>query len=491
MIVRLLLVEDNRHDALLLRQSLETAYPGRYCIDHAATLGEARAMLAGNAFHAVLLNLEPPDSQGMHAVDALHAAAPSLPLVAMTRLDDEDLASDMIRRGVQDCLLKGQADAALVARSIRHAVERKRVEQRLRRLLGAMSGELRAPLNTIVGMTDLALSEELPARVRDYLQTAKESAGQLLEHLNEILDISRIATGRFELEQIPFRQEHPLDVQETVLPQQEGGNGQVASAEGKPAAIAQAAPTRPLRVLLAEDTPANQKLVLRILEKRGHKVEVAEDGRQAVDLLCRRRFDVVLADVQMPVMDGYQATGAIRMLRDAKKANVPIIAMTAHDLKSDQERCLAAGMDGYLSKPIDRGELIATVERWAANGRSAMEPRASDLKPAPFNIDEALARLGGQMGLFREMVAFFSSDGPAILTEIQAAFRTGDAAAIARSAHRLKGTALYLGAGPALEAIARVEAIGRSGDLAGAAEAIREMDAEMARLDEALRPYTP
>ena len=120
-----------------------------------------------------------------------------------------------------------------------------------------------------------------------------------------------------------------------------------------------------MRVLLAEDTPANQKLFTYILGKRGHAVQVARDGRQAVEALDRHDFDVVLMDVQMPVMDGLAATRAIRNLADPKKARVPIIALTAHALTGDADRCLDAGMDGYVSKPINREELIERVEQLA------------------------------------------------------------------------------------------------------------------------------
>jgi PAS domain S-box-containing protein len=123
----------------------------------------------------------------------------------------------------------------------------------------------------------------------------------------------------------------------------------------------QAAPRR-LRILLAEDTPANQRLAVRILNRRGHAVEVAPNGLEAVERLRRESFDVVLMDVQMPVMDGFQATQEIRKLHPPHKARVPIIAMTAHALKGDQETCLAAGMDAYISKPINSQELIALVE---------------------------------------------------------------------------------------------------------------------------------
>jgi CheY-like chemotaxis protein len=125
------------------------------------------------------------------------------------------------------------------------------------------------------------------------------------------------------------------------------------------------APARALRVLLAEDTPANQKLVASILIKRGHTVTVAETGQQALQFIELQDFDVILMDVQMPVLDGFQATTAIRKLINPRKATVPIIALTAHALKEDAERCLAAGMDAYLSKPIDVAELTSLIERLA------------------------------------------------------------------------------------------------------------------------------
>ncbi len=104
-----------------------------------------------------------------------------------------------------------------------------------------------------------------------------------------------------------------------------------------------------------------------VLEKRGHHVEVAENGQQAVELLQRHDFDVVLMDIQMPVMDGFQATSAIRKLEHPKKAKVPIIALTAHAMQGDRERCLVAGMDAYVSKPVAGNELIELVERIAGD----------------------------------------------------------------------------------------------------------------------------
>ncbi len=144
-----------------------------------------------------------------------------------------------------------------------------------------------------------------------------------------------------------------------------GGQGLVAPKADREEAGGWPASRRIIRILVAEDTPANQKVVRHVLGNHGHHLEIAENGRQALALVEQQDFDVVLMDVQMPEMDGLQATAAIRRLADAKKARVPIVAMTAHALKGDRERCLAAGMDDYLSKPIKREELIETVERMA------------------------------------------------------------------------------------------------------------------------------
>ena len=144
----------------------------------------------------------------------------------------------------------------------------------------------------------------------------------------------------------------------------------VVSVEARPIRSARSleqlpAARRTLRVLLAEDTPANQKLVSRILGKRGHSMEIANNGREAADLARRKDYDIILMDVSMPVMDGLQATAAIRAIEEPTKAQVPIVAMTAHAMKGDAERCLQAGMDAYIAKPFNAIEMIKTVERLA------------------------------------------------------------------------------------------------------------------------------
>lgn len=173
-----------------------------------------------------------------------------------------------------------------------------------------------------------------------------------------------------QLDQVVFL-EKPLSQAKLLAAVQrgvcEGRNGETArlgdKAEARPLPEIAA---RCLRILLAEDTPANQKLLVGILKKRGHVVEVAHNGQEAVEMAQQQRFDVILMDVQMPVMDGFQATGLIREALPAGDRHTPIIALTAHAMRGDRERCLEAGMDAYIAKPIDRQQLLETVENCAA-----------------------------------------------------------------------------------------------------------------------------
>jgi CheY-like chemotaxis protein/HPt (histidine-containing phosphotransfer) domain-containing protein len=276
-----------------------------------------------------------------------------------------------------------------------------------------------------------------------------------------------------------------------------GAEGMVCLLDAGKTARILPVPRRSLHVLVAEDTPANQKLVLHVLGSRGHDIKIAENGRQALGLLREQDFDVVLMDVQMPEMDGFQATEAIRKLDDPEKARVPVIAMTAHALKGDQERCLAAGMDCYLSKPIKGEEMVEVVERMAEDGACKLQiadcklqiedpsPKAQDPSPV-FDLDEAVSKCFGKYELFQEMAGCLFCEADSLVEQMRAALSNGDRTELADTAHRLKGTVAYLGAPPALEATRRVEDIGRSGDLSAAPDALEKLAMELDRLKDAL-----
>ena len=178
---------------------------------------------------------------------------------------------------------------------------------------------------------------------------------------------------------------------------------------------------RALRVLLAEDNAVNQKLAMRLLEKEGHAVTLAANGRSALDALAAADFDVVLMDVQMPEMDGFEATAAIRRREAGTGRRIPIVAMTAHAMKGDRERCLEAGMDGYVAKPIRADELrLAIDEVLPLPGGAAL------------SREGVVALFGGDESLFREIAQLFLEDGPGDLRELRKALERGDAGSGAR-----------------------------------------------------------
>jgi len=235
---------------------------------------------------------------------------------------------------------------------------------------------------------------------------------------------------------------------------------------------------RPLRVLLVEDNPVNQRLAHEILRRRGHRVTVAENGREALDRLSETTFDIVLMDVQMPEMNGLDATCAIRAGEQATGRHVPIVAMTAHAMAGDRERCLAAGMDEYLTKPIRAEALISHVERFAMGA----QPSSSGVPTPAFSFDETLQRVDGDLDLLAEIAGLFVSDAPAMLADITAAVAAGDANEVSRTAHRLKGSILTFGAPSAAGAALRLEQNGRVGDLTTARADVEYLAAETERL---------
>jgi PAS domain S-box-containing protein len=244
-------------------------------------------------------------------------------------------------------------------------------------------------------------------------------------------------------------------------PNGEAGHGERLSATA----------VRPLNILIAEDNVVNQRVAVGLLSKRGHRMTVATNGRETLDAILRESFDLVLMDVQMPDMGGFEATESIRRRERTTGGRLRIVAMTAHAMNGDRERCLAAGMDGYLSKPIDPQMLFAVVEQ-DAEGRTPTE--------TPSGVDRAamLERLGGDEALLVDVVKVFLDDCPVRLARIKAAVDSRDAERIRQEAHGLKGAAGNLSASGLFDAARTLEHVGAERRLDAAEAAWRRLYGE-------------
>ena len=249
------------------------------------------------------------------------------------------------------------------------------------------------------------------------------------------------------------------------------------------------------RILLAEDDEINRRVAVNMLQKYGLAVTVVENGAAAVERIRAEAFDIILMDVQMPVMDGFAATGRIRAWEaEAGRARTPIVAMTAHALKGDRERCLAAGMDDYLSKPIKAARLLEKIVRWAARERApqsastesaaAATDRGAPSHEADLDLDDALERVMGDGVFLRELFDGFVAGLPGMLDEIRTAVGSSDTVRLAGASHHLKGSAASLGAKALASAAQRLERMGKDKKLDAAAEAMTRLDQAAGRLIE-------
>jgi CheY-like chemotaxis protein/HPt (histidine-containing phosphotransfer) domain-containing protein len=223
---------------------------------------------------------------------------------------------------------------------------------------------------------------------------------------------------------------------------------------------------RGLDILLVEDNAVNQKLVVRLLENMGHRVTVADNGALAVSKVEAHPFDVVLMDLQMPVMDGLTATAAIRERERSGGRRTPIVALTANALKGDRERCLEAGMDDYLTKPIRKEPLAEALQKWMAPAAAATPDRAAAplvAAPVAFALDEALERASGDTELLRELVGLVLEDAPSQLAALAGARERDDREEIKRVAHALTGVVSNMGARSMVAALRELEAVARGG----------------------------
>jgi len=271
-----------------------------------------------------------------------------------------------------------------------------------------------------------------------------------------------------------------------------------------------------VQILLAEDYPTNQEIALRHLHGAGYQVDLAEDGQRAVEACKRKGYDLILMDIQMPVMDGYEATKAIRDLekslatahsskgKDNDKwqmtsdgsvpTRAPIIAMTAHALKGDREKCLEAGMDDYIAKPLSRKKLLAMVENWVmpkAEGEKLRDSESAIQDPKsqmdeendPMDFGRAIEEFEGDKGFLMEVVEGFLDNVRAQIGIIHQAIASGDAEVVRKEAHSIKGGAANLTADELSRIALELENIGKSGLLEGGTEVLERLERELHRLE--------
>ena len=230
-----------------------------------------------------------------------------------------------------------------------------------------------------------------------------------------------------------------------------------------------------LRILVAEDNAVNLAVILRVLRKMGHTPVLAQTGKEALALATAEKFDVAFMDLQMPEMDGLAATAAIRKGETASGTHLPIFAMTAHAMSGDRERCLQAGMDGYITKPIRFGDIEQALSGLANTA-------APHLETAFWNKAEALGRIEGDEELLLEMCQIFLENSPKLLRKLQQAVAAGDADAVMRTAHSLKGESSYLQASGTSNAARQLEEMGRNQNLSGAGDTLAVLERQVAGL---------
>lgn len=248
---------------------------------------------------------------------------------------------------------------------------------------------------------------------------------------------------------------------------------------------------QPLKVLLAEDNLTNQKLAVAILEKQGHRLTVVGDGRQAVHSFERETFDLVLMDMQMPDMDGLEATAEIRTIEKRTGTHIPIIALTANAMIGDRERCLKAGMDDYLSKPLRADDLFAMIHRLTAQiQRAPSVPLADTSTESPanevFDYDASVQQVGDDPELLTQLVAVFLEQLPQLLPPLATAVANGDAKAIRQTAHALTSSVSVIAAIRAKNIARKLELMGLNSDLAAIETTHAELLQEFAHLQQVL-----
>jgi len=254
-----------------------------------------------------------------------------------------------------------------------------------------------------------------------------------------------------------------------------------------------------MRILLAEDNLVNRAVATGILETQGHTLVHAANGREAFDACKSAAFDLIFMDIQMPEMDGFEATRLIHEMETASGAHTPIAAMTAHAIAGDRDRCLRAGMDDYISKPLRKEDILRVLASVSKSSSSSIP--SSDLRTRTKDEDDSgallimtreqlLEELDGDEELFAKLIALFHENTPQILNAIRTAVERRDASALEVGAHRLRGSIGALGAGRAGELAAQLEKQGKLAEFDGAQDRLEKLEREINHIHAALADYT-
>ncbi len=300
---------------------------------------------------------------------------------------------------------------------------------------------------------------------------------QLVELMNGRIQVnSAVGAGSTFEVTIPFQQIQPSEL--LASPRETRNEAELLSGEPSNATnpASTLAQSVPVKILLVEDNAVNQRLAVKVLQKAGHDVQTANNGRIACELVAQQRFDLVLMDVQMPEMDGFAATAKIRARQDQPR--LPIIAMTAHAMTGDRERCLAAGMDDYLTKPLKVEELSATINRWM--GQPMPQPHIQEDEPVDL---PALQKLTDNDAEFlQELVELFLSDVPLRMANLQTAVAAASATEIKSEAHGLKGSCGNLAAKKMQQQMAEMEKLAANHELTTIPNLMTAAEAEFTRV---------
>lgn len=643
--LRVLCVEDNEHDVLLLSRAL-ARFVSEAKMVQAASLREARELLAQERFDIILLDLSLPDVKGLQTVKRMREIAGGIPIVVLTGSTDDALGKHCVQAGAQDYLVKDTIDTALLNRVMTHAIERQRIEQELlahrehlQELVGErtvelaeardaalesarlkaeftsnMSHEIRTPLNAVIGMMELLMTTHLTAAQKQYAKVAQSAGEALLRIINDILDFSKMESGHMVLETrnlhladviktvvglishpaavkgvalivdlqptipdplrgdvgrlqqvllnlignaVKFTEKGSVSIQARMLNETPdhavlefriadtgiglsqkakrqlfqpffqadhsvtrkfGGTGlglaiskklvelmggkmglesvwgrgstfwfsvpfmkatskqrtdgsSVSSTVRRPVVHAAASDRKRTRILVADDNEFNRILAEEQLVKLGYDVETVSDGAQALSALTKGDFPLVLMDCRMPYLDGYQATLEWRKRETDGGSRTVVIAMTANVLQADYQRAISAGMDDYLTKPVNIENLKKVLDRWLTKpGKPPMPIEASET-PAISALAEAVdlqilrGATQGDLAALERLKGSFFKQSDDLLRQLERAIAAGSVTEVERLAHCLAGSSHCFGAVSMVSALRQIEQAAMNGQL--------------------------